>query len=117
MNTANLIAESASFMREAAWYHRDGASRPLIVEIESERLKRLRRLMQPDVTLEQSYTEINDLRNRPTPDVVLEAVMFVVRSRGLAALREPATLERLERCDRAARAQINQQIEKVGLKP
>jgi hypothetical protein len=53
----------------------------------------------------------------PTPNVVVEAVMHVVRERGLAALKEPATVERLERCDASARAEINQRIEKLGLKP
>jgi hypothetical protein len=48
---------------------------------------------------------------------VVEAVMLAVRERGLAALKEPATVERLERCDAAARAEINQRIEKLALNP
>jgi hypothetical protein len=97
----------------AAEYHKSRAGRPLIVEIEPERLKRLRRLMQPGVSLEQAWNEINDPRNRPTPNVVVEAIMLAVRERGLAALKEPATVERLERCDASARAEINQRIEKL----
>jgi hypothetical protein len=48
---------------------------------------------------------------RPTPQVVVEAVMYSVRTRGLAALDEPDTIERLGRCDAAAREQINQRID------
>jgi hypothetical protein len=109
--------ESPSWREAAEQYHRERASRPLIVGIEPGCLKHLRRLMQPDVTLDQACKEINDPQQRPTPRVVVEAVMLAVRQRGLAALREPAVVERLERCDRAAREEINQRIEKLGQKP
>jgi hypothetical protein len=36
-----------------------------------------------------------------------------VRERGIAALKEPANLERLARCDAAAKAQIDKRIEKL----
>jgi hypothetical protein len=36
--------------------------------------------------------------------------MVAVRERGLAALKDAANVERLARCDQAARAQINQRI-------
>jgi hypothetical protein len=64
-------------------------------------------------TARQAYREID----RPTPEVVIEAIMFAVRERGLAALKEPATAERLKRCDATARIEINQRIEKLGLEP
>jgi hypothetical protein len=48
---------------------------------------------------------------RPTPRSTVEAVMYAVRDRGLGALDEPATKERLGRCDAPARAEINQRIE------
>jgi hypothetical protein len=47
----------------------------------------------------------------PTPAVTVEAVMYSIRTRGLAALNEPGVLERLQRCDTAAKEQINQRIE------
>jgi hypothetical protein len=50
---------------------------------------------------------------RPTPQTTVESVIYSVRERGLKALKEPATHERLTRCDAAARAQINQRIEKL----
>jgi hypothetical protein len=46
----------------------------------------------------------------PTPNVIVEAIIHAVRERGLAALNEPANLERLSRCDEAAKAEINRRI-------
>jgi hypothetical protein len=77
---------------------------------ESERLKRSRRLMSDSVSLEQAYLEINSHRNRPTPEVTVGAIMLAVRERGLAVLKEPATAARLERCDAAAKAEIERRI-------
>jgi hypothetical protein len=37
-------------------------------------------------------------------------VAFTVRERGLGALKEPANVERLSRCDKAARAKIKDRI-------
>jgi hypothetical protein len=48
-----------------------------------------------------------------TPQTTVDTIMCSVRERGLNALREPANQERLARCDAAARAQINQRIEKL----
>ncbi|MGZ5849898.1 MAG: hypothetical protein ACXWJ4_11810 [Methyloceanibacter sp.] len=53
--------------------------------------------------------------NRPTPQATIEAVMHCVRERGLSALQEPATLERLSRCDAAALAQIDDRIVKLRI--
>jgi hypothetical protein len=47
---------------------------------------------------------------RPTPQATIEAIMYGVRARGVAALKEPANAERLRRCDAAARAEINRRI-------
>ena len=44
---------------------------------------------------------------RPTPEVSIEAIKHSVRTRGAAALDEPATRERLSRCDPEAIAKIN----------
>jgi len=49
---------------------------------------------------------------RPTPQATIEAIMHSVRERGLGALREPATIERLSRCDADARAWLDRWIEK-----
>jgi hypothetical protein len=52
-------------------------------------------------------------RPRPTPQVTVEAIMVAIRDRGLAALKEPAVRDRVQRCDMAARDQINQRIERL----
>jgi len=43
----------------------------------------------------------------------LEAVIEAVRVRGMAALKEPKNIERLSRCDEAAKAEIARRIEKL----
>ena len=53
-------------------------------------------------------------RNRPTPEVVVDALVYCVRQRGLAALQEPANLERLSRCDASSKYQLNYRIERLG---
>ena len=51
---------------------------------------------------------------RTTPQATVDAILHSVRERGLQALKEPANVERLSRCDEAARAGINRRIEKLG---
>jgi hypothetical protein len=80
---------------------------------ESEEILRARRLLAQNVSLEQAWFEVNDLQARPTPQVTVEAILHCVRERGLAALREPANLERLARCDAAAKEQIDKRIGKL----
>jgi hypothetical protein len=48
-----------------------------------------------------------------TPQSTIEAIMYSVRERGLIALNEPASRERLATCDPAARSQINTRIAKL----
>jgi hypothetical protein len=52
-------------------------------------------------------------RQRRTPQTTIEAIMYTVRTRGLAALKEPANIERLSRCDGAAKDEINQRIARL----
>ena len=106
-----IAADGPSWKQAALEYHHARGDRTLIVEIEPDHLKQLRRLMEPAVTLEQAYREIT--KNRPTPQVTVEAVILTVRERGLAALKEPANVERLERCDAAAKAEIERRIAKL----
>ena len=105
---ANLGWESA---RE---YHEARAGHRAIVEIEPEHAAFLRRLLSGEVSLERAWAELNDLRNRPTPKATIDAVLYAVREHGLAALKETATAERLERCDAQAKEEIERRIE--GLK-
>ena len=48
-----------------------------------------------------------------TPQTTIEAVMYCVRERGQAALREPANQQRLMTFDGAARAEVNRRIAKL----
>jgi hypothetical protein len=50
-------------------------------------------------------------QRRPTPETTIGAIMYCVREYGFASLKEPANLERLSRCDAAAKAEINRRIE------
>jgi hypothetical protein len=52
-------------------------------------------------------------RQRRTPQTTIEAIMYTVRTRGVAALKEPANIERLSRCDGAAKDEINQRIARL----
>ena len=86
------------------------ADRRKVRDRRSEDLARLRRLMSDSVSLDAAWAELNDARNRPTPKTTIEAVMHAVRDHGLAALKEPVTAGRLERCDEAAKAEIERRI-------
>jgi hypothetical protein len=74
----------------------------------AEDLARQRRLVSDDISLDAAWYQLNG--NRPTPKATIEAVMHAVRQRGLVALKEPATAARLEHCDAAAKAEIEQRI-------
>ena len=52
-------------------------------------------------------------RQQRTPQTTIEAIMCTVRTRGVAALKEPANIERLSRCDGAAKDDINQRIARL----
>ena len=48
-----------------------------------------------------------------TPQSVVDAIVYSVRIRGIAALEEPNIKERLARCDEAAMKQIRERIERM----
>jgi hypothetical protein len=50
---------------------------------------------------------------QPTPQCMIEAILYCVRERGVAALHEPANLGRLKLCDAAALAQIDAHVAKL----
>jgi hypothetical protein len=80
---------------------------------ESVNILRARRLLADNISFERAWHELNDPRSHPTPQVTVEAILHCVRERGLAALKEPANIERLSRCDTAAKAQIERRIAKL----
>ena len=61
-----------------------------------------------DMSIEGLWRHFNS--NRPTPQTTIEAICYAVRGRGLDALKEPATIERLSRCDDTAQAEIRRRI-------
>ena len=65
------------------------------------------------MSIDALYDALNDRRRFPTPQSTVEAIMWGVRERGVAALHEPANIERLARCDNDARRQINERIAKL----
>jgi len=75
--------------------------------------QRLDRLLSNDIPLDAAYRELNAPEDRPTPQVTVEAIFHAVRERGLAVLKEPATRERLARCDAAALEQIDPRISRL----
>jgi hypothetical protein len=80
---------------------------------ESAGVLRARRLLDDSASFNGSWHELNDPRSRPTPQVTIEAIMYCVHERGLAALKEPANVERLVRCDAVAKVRIDKRIEKL----
>ena len=59
------------------------------------------------------WDALNEPRRFSTPQSTIKAVVYCVRTRGIAALKEPANVERLSRCDDAARAEIKRRIAKL----
>jgi hypothetical protein len=65
------------------------------------------------LSLDALWNNLNDPQRYPTPQSTIEAVMYSIRERGLAALKEPANEERLSRCDEPAKKQIDERIKKM----
>ena len=64
-----------------------------------------------DMSLGALWERLNNPRR--TSQSTIEAILVAVRSRGLGALKEPANLERLRRCDAKAQAEIDRRIDKL----
>jgi hypothetical protein len=84
----------------------------------------MRRMPPPDLpdrwdemSVGSLWDALNDPHRHGTPHATVDAVMYAVRARGVDALKEPANIERLSRCDAKARAEINRRaaafVEKV----
>jgi len=64
-------------------------------------------------SLDALWNNLNDPQRHATPQSTIEAILFCVRTRGLAALKEPDNQERLSHCDEAAMKQIRDRIERM----
>ena len=69
----------------------------------------------PEDWHEMSLGALWDHLNRPrkTPQTAIEAVIHSVRERGVAALKEPANIERLLECDDDSRIEIIERIARL----
>src|SRR5689334_12310019 len=52
-------------------------------------------------------------QRRPTPESTIDAILYCVRERGLAALKEPTNIDRISRLSGDERARLDARIEKV----
>jgi hypothetical protein len=106
-------AWGAPFWRgSAAQYHTARDRRRSVVELEPERLRRLRALLDDSVSLERAYIEAG--RSRSAPQTVVDALMLSLRLgvdelAELDALRQLSELEDQlgEVCDRAQNFKSN----------
>jgi hypothetical protein len=57
--------------------------------------------------------KISSANQKRTPQTTVEAVMYAVKSRGVGALMETENIERLLRCDDAAKKEINSRIARL----
>jgi hypothetical protein len=80
---------------------------------ESQDTLRAKRLLADNISIDRAWSELNDRRRHGTPRATIEAILHCVRERGLKALREPANVERLSRCDAAAKAEVDRRIAKL----
>jgi transposase len=70
------------------------------------KILRARRLLDDNVSFEAAYHELNRTPGR-TPTATVEALMYSLRTRGVAALEEPATKRRLSELS-------DEQVDEVG---
>jgi hypothetical protein len=74
-------------------------------------------LPKQEMPLGSLWDNLNHRQRHPTPQSTIEALLFSVRERGsLAALDEPANVERLARCDTKAKTEIKRRIEALRAK-
>ena len=68
------------------------------------------------LSLDALASALNDPARHATPQSTVEAILYCVRTRGVAALEEPNNKERLSRCDATAMKQIHDRIERMRQK-
>jgi hypothetical protein len=59
------------------------------------------------------WEKLNNPHRFSTPQTLVEAILYAVKSRGVDALKEPDNIERLSRCDEAGKAEIERRIAKM----
>jgi hypothetical protein len=90
-------------------------ARASIVELEPQRLARLRKLMLGGVSLDRAWHELNDVRNRSTPKATIDAVWWAICERGMGALAEPRIADCIANFNEAARSELDRRIANIGV--
>jgi hypothetical protein len=88
-------ADMPGWRRAAAEYHKYRGDRVSIVPYAPEYLARLRQLLDDNVSLERCWVELNQRRRDGALEATVEALVYELRTRGLAALDHPNCLRRL----------------------
>jgi hypothetical protein len=88
--------QAPSWCEASIEYHKARDGRRAVLEIEPERLKRLRRLMLDNVSLNRAYHELNQGGGQ-APAALVEALMFSLRLGIIDGLARPGAKERLSR--------------------
>jgi hypothetical protein len=108
----SLILRQGDGGRVLVWCFGGCNSHDVLDELRRRRL--LDGKTQPRDTITKAPPHENDERKiARAAQATVEAIMVAVRERGLAALKDAANVERLARCDQAARAQINRRIARL----
>jgi hypothetical protein len=79
----------------AADYHGKRGERPLVVDTDTQRFARLRRLLNGNVSLKRVWAELNQRNLSDAPQFTIEALVYELRTHGVAALKHPNSLRRL----------------------
>ena len=86
--------DDPSWRKAAADYHKARGGRCSVVEIEPDRLRALRRLLDDSVSLERACSELSTIKGRAAASTVA-ALIYGLRDRGVDALDEPNTRRRI----------------------
>lgn len=105
---------SDGWKRAAAAYRAERGDRPLVVEIAPDDLQRIRALLAPEISLTRAYAEISarHTRDRAAPSTV-EALMYLLRERGVKALDEPDTRRRLVQLDDSQALEVAGRLQRL----
>jgi hypothetical protein len=96
-----------SWKRAARSYHvaRRGTRAVLSVQTEPDKVRRIRRLMAEDVSLDRAYAEFNSKATDGAAASTVEALAHQLRA-GVTALREPTAKRRLGELDKGQLREI-----------
>lgn len=79
----------------ARQYHAARGGRLLVVEIQRERLARFRQLLGDNTSLDRVWRELNERGDRPAPRATFDALLYELRTLGVAAFKNPSCRRRL----------------------